>query len=117
MIVTTAKTINKNGVQAFGKATPAADGFFNVGGGALMHFPDEKTLVILHPDLKQKYLDGYAKNRSGWPMTADLNRAAAGHTLYAAVNLDKVPRKMLQAPKSSSSRVHYRSERSVSQPT
>ena len=37
---------------------------------------------MLNSDHKEKYLDGYAKNRTGWPMTAELSRAAAGHTLY-----------------------------------
>ena len=34
-----------------------------------LHFPDAKTAVFVHTDLVQKYLDGYAKNRTaGWPV-------------------------------------------------
>jgi prepilin-type processing-associated H-X9-DG protein len=51
--------------------------------------------VAVSPDLAQKYLDGYAKNRSGWPLTADLTRAASGHTAFAVVNVQKVPREAL----------------------
>jgi hypothetical protein len=60
-----------------------------------VHFPDDKTAVLVHTDLAQKYLDGYAKNRSGWPMSADLTRAAAGHTVFVTANMQKVPAKAL----------------------
>ena len=80
---------------AFGtKADAKADsrGFYPGDNGRnLVHFPDDKTAVILSADLAQQYLDGYAKNRSGWPLTADLTRAAAGHTVFATVNVSKVP--------------------------
>ena len=64
----------------------------------LLHFPDDKTLVLLHPDLSQSYLDGYAKNRNSWPVSADLRKAAAGHMLVAIVKLDKIPREMFNGP-------------------
>lgn len=98
LIVNVTKPINKAGIQAFGKMTPDAGGFYKVGNGGLVHFPDDKTFVVLHPDLKGKYLGGYAKARTGWPHTPDLTRAASGHTLYAIVHADKVPKSLTQAP-------------------
>jgi prepilin-type processing-associated H-X9-DG protein len=91
LIVAANTPINKAAAGRLGKAKPDARGFYKVGGGGLLHFPDDKTLVMVHPDLAQQYLDGYAKDRSGWPMTADLTRAASGHTLYATVNVQKLP--------------------------
>jgi prepilin-type processing-associated H-X9-DG protein len=98
LIVNVAKPINKAGIQAFGKMTPDAGGFYKVGNGGLIHFPDDKTFVVLHPDLKGKYLGGYAKNRTGWPHTPELTRAASGHTLYAIVHADKVPKALTRSP-------------------
>ncbi|QJW97064.1 DUF1559 family PulG-like putative transporter [Frigoriglobus tundricola] len=93
--------------QAFNKAPmlreaankmPDARGFYEVQKGELLHFPDDKTLVYVHADLAQKYLDGYAKNRSGWPLSADTTRAAAGHTAFVVVNMDKLPADARRAP-------------------
>jgi len=56
----------------------------------LLHFADDKTAVMLHPELADRYLAGFAKDRSSWPITADLMTAAEGHTLYAQVNVDKL---------------------------
>jgi prepilin-type processing-associated H-X9-DG protein len=96
-IVTAARPIDKAALQGTMKTKPDAGGFHTTFFG-LMHFPDDKTFVLLDPDLKQKYLDGYAKNRSGWPMTAELSRAAAGHTLYVSADLSKVPKGMVRGP-------------------
>jgi len=60
-----------------------------------IHFPDAKTVVLLSAELAQQYLDGYGKNRTGWPLNADLTRAAAGYTLFATVQMDKLPREKL----------------------
>ena len=60
------------------------------GGPGLLHFADEKTAVMLHPELADQYLAGFAKDRTGWPLTADLTKAAEGHTLYAQVNVEKL---------------------------
>ena len=97
LILAANKPMNKSGVFGLGpQAKPDARGFYvareNQG---LIHFPDDKTLVALHPDLADKYLAGYAKNRAGWPMTSDLKTAAAGHTLFAVVDVSKIPGKML----------------------
>jgi prepilin-type processing-associated H-X9-DG protein len=94
-IVTATKAFDKTALLKGRKTTPDARGFYTVGGGGLMHFPDDKTFVAVHPDLAQQYLDGYAKNRSGWPVTADLTRSAAGHTAFVVLNLQKVPREMM----------------------
>jgi prepilin-type processing-associated H-X9-DG protein len=99
LILAANKPINKAGVFNLGPQTkPDARGFYRVRQNAgLIHFPDDKTLVALHPDLADKYLAGYAKDRGGWPMTADLKAAAVRHTLYAEVDVTKVPRAMLDA--------------------
>ncbi len=92
LIVASSKPIDK--ATAFGlgaDAKPDARGFYTKRGDGLIHFPNAKTVVLLHPDLAQKYLDGYAKNPTGWPLTAELSRAAAGHTAFAVVNIDKLP--------------------------
>lgn len=81
-------------VGAFGlkpDAKPDARGFYRVEDEAVAHFPDDKTLVVLPKELTQKYLDGYAKDRTGWPLTANLSKAAAGHTLFVSAQLDKMP--------------------------
>lgn len=90
-IVNANKAFNKSALLKGGKTLPDSRGFYKAGGDGLIHFPDDKTFVILHPDLVTKYLDGYAKSRSGWPMTSELTRAASGHTLFAVVNMDKLP--------------------------
>jgi prepilin-type processing-associated H-X9-DG protein len=100
-VVESAKAFDKAAVTGAAKARPGADGFYSVGpaeNGGLFHFPNDKTLVVLHPDFKQKYLDGYAKNRGGWPMTAELSKAASGHTLYAVLKGDRLPPLVTQAP-------------------
>jgi len=96
LILTTSKPIDKAGVFGLGpQAKPDARGFYTGHAPGQLHFPDDKTLVILSPNLADKYLGGYAKSRTGWPMTAELTRAASGHTLFAAVQMDKFPRQML----------------------
>jgi len=98
LILTTNKAINKAAVFRLGpQAKPDSRGFYPNRDG-LIHFPDDKTLVLVHPDLAQKYLDGYAKNRSGWPKTAELTKAATGHALFAIVNMQKIPREALNDP-------------------
>jgi prepilin-type processing-associated H-X9-DG protein len=97
LIVSANKAINKAGVSGLGPR-PDARGFHTGPDGMLAHFPDAKTLALVHPDLADRYLGGYAADRAGWPMTADLTRAAAGHTLYAAVNMDKLPAEMRDGP-------------------
>jgi hypothetical protein len=99
LVLAANKPLKKDG--AFGltpQSKPDSRGFYQQK-DVLLHFPDDKTLVVLHPDLAQKYLGGYAKDRGGWPMTADLKAAAASHTLFASVNLEKIPREMLNDPK------------------
>jgi len=100
MILEANKPINKAAVPALGPVPKAdARGFYKSrGDGGLFHFPDEKTLVALHPDLAQQYLTGFAKDRGGWPLTANLKAAARGHTVFAVVNTDKLPRELLNAP-------------------
>jgi prepilin-type processing-associated H-X9-DG protein len=94
LILTANKPINKAGIPKLAGKKADARGFYPAN-QALAHFPDDKTLVLIHPDLAQKYLDGYAKDRSGWPMSADLQKAAAGHTLFAVADVSKLPTQML----------------------
>jgi hypothetical protein len=91
VIVASSKPLPK-GVAFLGPkpGPPDARGFYK-SGRALIHYPDNNTAVLVHPDLAQKYLDGYAKDRTGWPLTADLTKAAAGHTAFAMVNVTKLP--------------------------
>ncbi len=69
-------------------------GLYKLGSHRMWHFPDDNTAVVLSDGATQKYLDGYAKDRTGWPLTADFTKAATGRTLYAYVNLEKLPAKM-----------------------
>src|SRR5262245_46259476 len=101
VILTARKSIDKTSVFGLGpQSRPDARGFYNArkqGEGGLLHFPDDKTLVLVHPDLAQKYLDGYAKDRTGWPLTGELTGAAAGHTLFATAQLTKLPPEIVGA--------------------
>lgn len=91
-IVSCNSDINKDVLTGKMEAKKSArPGFYEVAKGPLVHFPDAKTLVILHPELASKYLDGFAKNRSGWPFTDALRKAASEHTLFVAANLSKLP--------------------------
>ncbi|QJW97065.1 DUF1559 family PulG-like putative transporter [Frigoriglobus tundricola] len=92
LILTSSQPFDKTATFRLGEveAKPDADGFYTLNDWRV-HFPDDKTVVLLHPDLTQKYLDGYAKNRSAWPFTADLTKAAAGHTAFAVLNVQKLP--------------------------
>ena len=78
------------------KLKPDARGFYRADSSINIHFPDDKTVVLLHKDLARKYLDGYAKDRSAWPLTTDLTKAAAGHTAFAILNVQKLPLKELR---------------------
>jgi hypothetical protein len=93
VIVASNKPVQKGvALLSRGAGPPDARGFYK-SGQALVHYPDDKTAVMVHPDLAQKYLDGYAKDRSGWPLTSELVSAAAGHTAFATVDVQKLPLK------------------------
>jgi hypothetical protein len=66
-------------------------GFDDLGSGRLLHFPDDRTMVVVHEAFADRYLAGYAKDRRAWPLSDDFLRAAEGHTLFAAVNLSRAP--------------------------
>ena len=77
---------------------PDARGFYEGRGDlGLVHFPDDKTVVLLSEGLADKYLAGFAKSRSAWPFTPELSRAASANALYVSANLTKLPSDMLQA--------------------
>jgi hypothetical protein len=107
IIVTFSKPINKADVFGYRlPAAPDARGLYSADKRFLtappgsqrpreavesfVHFPDDNTAVVLHEDNAQKYLEGYAKDRTTWPMNAELARAAAGHTLF--LTLKGLPR-------------------------
>jgi Protein of unknown function (DUF1559) len=95
LIVSSSKSIKGAALLKNGKDTKAnADNLYPSKGEALVDFPDDKTVVLLHPDLAKPYLDGYSKNRTGWPMNAELAKAAAGHTAFAVIQIDKLPAKI-----------------------
>jgi len=96
VIIAANKAFNKNSTFDIKPDTkPDSRGFYKERyGNDLVHFPDDKTAVLVSPALADKYLEGYAKNRTGWPMTAEFTKAASGRTLYAYVNLDKLPATM-----------------------
>lgn len=91
-IFATNTAVPKDGVFGIKKgAKPDASGLYAISPAVVAHFPDDKTLVVLSKGHAEKYLAGYAKDRTAWPLTADLTKAAAGHTLFANVQLDKLP--------------------------
>jgi hypothetical protein len=91
-IITANKPFDKTAILKKEKVTtPDANGFYKVESETWLHFPNDKTLVAVTPELAQQYLNGYAKNPTGWPMTAELTRAASGHTAFAAINTTKIP--------------------------
>jgi hypothetical protein len=97
-IFTSSTAIDKANASELKGQKPDARGFYKAkGNDGLIHFPDDKTVVFLSKDLADKYLAGYAKNRSGWPMTPELAKAYGGHTLYVAVNITKVPKQAIPA--------------------
>lgn len=83
-------------VAGIAGSAPDSNGFYT-GGPGLIHFADDKTVVALSPELSDKYLAGFAKDRSAWPTSAAMAKAAEGHTLFAQVNLDKLPAEMRNA--------------------
>ena len=98
-IFTSDRPINREG--AFGMkpgAKPDANGFYKYA-DMLVHFPKEKSMVMLNPKLAQKYLDGYAKNPTGWPFTPALSKAASGQTFFAALRPDKLPLEAMKEPR------------------
>ena len=60
-----------------------------------VHYPDDKTVVLLNPELTDKYLNGYAKDRNAWPFSTELTKAASGHTAFAIADVQKLPIKEL----------------------
>jgi prepilin-type processing-associated H-X9-DG protein len=96
VIVSASKPLDKAKMSFLGpQPKPDARGLY-AGPSPMVqfHFPDPKTLVIVTPNVAPQYLDGYAKDRAGWPMTAELSKAAAGHTLFAVAHLDKLPQQL-----------------------
>jgi hypothetical protein len=93
VILVANKAIDKTAVDLIKGQQPDTRGFYHgKKGDGLVHFPNDKTMVMVHDDLAQKYLDGYGKNRSGWPLTSELTKAAGSNTLFVYLNTTKIPR-------------------------
>ncbi len=73
------------------RESPDHPGYYIVEDRLLAHFPDPKILVLLHPSLLERYQGGYARDRTAWPLNADLAKASQEHTLYAKLNPGKLP--------------------------
>jgi hypothetical protein len=86
VIVTSNKPVKKAGVLGFKpNAKPDARGFYALDRRTFLHFPNDKTVAVLDTRLAEKYLDGFAKNPADWPFTAELSKAASGHTFFAVI--------------------------------
>jgi|GEM_PF-1669035 len=94
MIVSSKPILKGRGFGIEPNAKPDARGFYKSFEG-LVHYPDDKTVVLLNPELTDKYLNGYAKDRNAWPFSAELTKAASGHTAFAIANVQKLPIKEL----------------------
>lgn len=92
IIVATDAPINKQTVfNGRLKKGPDTRGLYPAMDGMFAHFPDDKTMAIVHSSCVDRYLGGYARDRSGWPLNAELIKAAQGHTAYVALNASKFP--------------------------
>jgi hypothetical protein len=68
-------------------------GFVALQEDILLHFPDEKTAVVVHETLADRYLGGYAKDRAkGWPLTDEFVKAAADHAALVVVSPARAPK-------------------------
>jgi hypothetical protein len=97
-IITCKEKVNKDRVLAKQRKGQAdADGFIPLSEKGLLHMPDASTIVIVSPGLKSLYLAGYAKDQKGWPLSDEFTKAAGDHTIFAAINADKVPAELKNA--------------------
>jgi hypothetical protein len=97
-ILTSTKAFDKQSfLMTERRGSTQRQGFVALKNGLLLHFPDNKTAVVVHESLADKYLAGYARDKSGWPMSDGLKKAAEGHTLLMSVNLDKAPAEVRDA--------------------
>jgi hypothetical protein len=72
------------------QGTTARADFTSVRNGHLLHFPDAKTLVIVHNELADRYLEGYAKDRKKWPFNSSIAKAG-DHSAVLVVAPEKLP--------------------------
>jgi hypothetical protein len=91
LLCTSSKPFKREG--AFGlkaETKPDERGFYKMF-ETLVHYPDEKTVAVLSSKLADKYLDGYAKNRTAFPFTPELLKGAAGRTFFMSLRPDMLP--------------------------
>jgi hypothetical protein len=94
-IVTAAKPFDREQVlKEMRRDGEAPEGFIRLDDNLLLHFLDNRTAVVVHDGLVERYLAGYAKSRSDWPMSKALKKAAATHDLIAVCNPVHVPEKL-----------------------
>lgn len=60
-------------------------------GHLLLHYLDDRTAVLVDELLADRYLAGYAKDRTGWPMNRSLLKAIEHNTLIAVMNTGRIP--------------------------
>jgi prepilin-type processing-associated H-X9-DG protein len=92
VVVTAAKALDRKQFLKPQRQGPARrEGFIALGDRMLLRLVDDRTAVIVHEDLVERYLAGYAKDKAGWPMSKALLKAAAGHDLVVSFNSNRVP--------------------------
>lgn len=100
LILTSPKPIDKGQfLKKYQTGDSTRKGFIGVqitGDDMLLHFPDPRTAVIVDDRLADRYLAGYAKDRTGWPMNKNLLKAIEKNTLVAALHMSKVPAEILR---------------------
>jgi hypothetical protein len=97
LILQSRKPFDKAATLQLGpKAKPDARGFYTAAPDQLLHYPDDNTAVLLHRELAQKYLDGFARDRAAWPLNTEMLRTAEKHTLFAFLDVDKLPLRELR---------------------
>jgi hypothetical protein len=92
VVVVANKPIDKNAIlKSERKNRNAKMGFIALDAKLLLHFPDDRTFVVVHESLADRYLEGYAKDKNAWPISGALKKAAEGHTLAVFVDANKLP--------------------------
>jgi len=96
VIVTSNAEFNKDAIsKQLGKGPPSKrSGFISLEPGMFLHFPDPKIAVMISEQYIDRYLNGYAKDRSQWPMNEAIQKASRGHLAMMAMNVSKVPERM-----------------------
>ncbi len=91
-ILTTSKPLDKDRfLKKFQEGASNRKGFIALEDGFLLHFPDDRTAVIVQEDLAERYLEGYAKDKNAWPMNKALKSAAEKNDLLVSFRPSLLP--------------------------